>query len=181
MRAHSAALGPREPAVCRSLWHTSRLSWRALCCSALQLWYHSRTSAAAAAHSSLLCWDFFEGALHLVQRRKRYLAIWMFVGVCCESEQINCERRALRERCVVWPKYSRWRFCLSFSFLGNCCIFSILINDSIKGHSIPQPVTKMMAVLATVTSLTLVKSDFTWYCSVILKECVVFRMTVDEH
>lgn len=38
-----------------------------------------------------------------------------------------------------------------------------------------------MAVLATVTSLTLVKSDFTWYCSVILKECVVFRMTVDEH
>lgn len=44
------------------------------------------------------------GALHLVQRRKRYLAIWRFGGVCCESERINCERRTLGERCVWFAR-----------------------------------------------------------------------------
>lgn len=52
---------------------------------------------------------------------------------------------------------------------------------ALKGILTPQPVPKMMAVLATVMSLRLVKSDFTWYCSVRLKESIVFRITVDEH
>lgn len=33
---------------------------------------------------------------------------------CCESAQINCERRALGELFVVWQKYSSWRFCVGF-------------------------------------------------------------------
>lgn len=58
---------------------------------------------------------------------------------------------------------------------------SVFSVTALKGILTPQPVPKMMAVLATIMSLRLVKSDFTWYCSVRLKESIVFRITVEEH
>lgn len=109
--------------VALSLWHTCWHRWRILCSFAAQLWHHASTSAAATPpHSSLLLLMYFFLALHLVQRRKRYLAIWKFGGDCCWSVQTNNEIGALGTLCVVWQKYSSWT-----SFVGFGSLFRRLL------------------------------------------------------
>lgn len=101
--AHSAALGARGPAVCHSLWHTSRLRWRALRCSAPLLCSAATIShqhISSSTHFTPIAEIFFFFTFHLVQRSEGSLPSGTFGGDCCESAQINLERQALGELCV---------------------------------------------------------------------------------